>query len=203
LYADVIYGNGIKVSSLPVRVSPKYEGMVHPTDTASDEYADFTDDLAAGWQYPMVYVDPLDPEVLYSFVEDDEGNRAISLAGNELPFHLTTYKFIDLKWQINRNDAVLCLKMRGRNGGRWELEFVNKPGNSGQTSWKYSCPSAEGWHRIAIKLADWRNEAGQSPLFWHQLQQLYVSYVQGEEPADIAELALGRVWTSGHAGRNG
>ncbi len=194
IYVDYIFSNGVKVSSLPLRFSPSYLGMMSATDVGSTVLADFTNGLD-GWHCPDYRTEPFDPEFHYVTIENPDGGYALSLVELDIPFTLVTHKLVDPKWKPPHYRSDLSAQLHSSVKGKCTIELQYKPDQAGQRIWFYETELNEGWNELQIKPEEWGNEEGVPFATWELAHKLIIRFVPLLEESKY-EAALGKVWFS-------
>jgi len=194
VYADAIYPNGIKVSSLPVRAIPKRIGIKEANDHVSEVLADFSLSADGWYYYPGMRTEPINAEFRYEFITDPAGGRGMVLPDHQGIFRWGTYKCVDPKWRPDRDHSGLKFRFYAAAEGEWTCITVFRPWMGGQRKWEYTTHLVQGWHWIQVPIYALLDDT-HTPIPSIQLiHQLIVTFK--ENPVKNGGSALGSVtWT--------
>jgi dienelactone hydrolase len=192
IYADVIYRDGSKISSLPLRLSPSYLGMKQSTDLKSDIIADFRNGQD-GWYCPIMWTEPIHSEFKYGYMNDPQGGKAITIEDKGVPFIIRSFKLSDPKWQGNDRCRGMAVRVYASNPGTWEVVAVYRPWCYGEKAFKYKRGTSEGWSTLYICKEDFCTEEGLHLSSWIELHELIVSFIPHDNPEQGIKAALGNI----------
>lgn len=191
LYVDLISPNGLKLSSMPLRFSPRYTGAVQPTGETSAVLARFRTGDANGWFYGKVgRTEPMDPPFPYGWAAAPDGGEALTFTDSRLPFLVATRKLIDPTWSAPSLYAAIEALVFTPAHGRWAVEVMFRPEQAGQRSWTMRQEREAGWSTLRITREALRDERGNPLPAWELANMISIGY---ESDSDSPQPALGTV----------
>lgn len=183
-FANVVYRNGVCLSTAQVQAIPAQLGDAKATLTPSLVLDDLSGDLS-NWVRPLSPTDPLDDYTWLQRVPGPGGRPALTHKPNAGHYLFATHLLADPQWRGPRG-ASLVFDVHAAKPNHLKLALLTHEMVAGYDTFTTEVGLAAGadWQTIALRLEQFHNAKGASPEDWSQLTclELRADPWQGDPP---------------------
>lgn len=177
IYADAVYADGVKVSSLTARVSADYWEIRKIGLEPSGQIADFSNGLD-GWHCPYKKTEPLSREFVYEYIADPNGRMAVSLPEEDRFFSVTTFKLQDMEWRGNERCQAIQFTYFSGCAGTWTFSMIHRPRQAGEHVWACTVNDRQsGWTTVELAATDFIRSDGTRLPGWSMCHQFTAEFI--------------------------